>query len=252
MALRFLLVSLVAGMGFELPSGQELSAWARAGRDWVERADGRPFRRSGSRPSGPSWRDRLRAGRRGPGRPRPSTPGLRPPTSPSTWWSRGWPRTSPPTWPRSGPIGRSRPSLADAVAEEPGARPRRSWPGPTPSRTRRRRRRSRRDRAVDRGPGDRRPGRAALRRRPADPAGRRRLGLADRAVPSRAADGPPTRADADRRRSRPDAGRPGDPGRLARVSKARIRSDRAGRARPRGTASSSSVGSSSSTRKPLR
>jgi hypothetical protein len=35
MALRFLLVSLVAGMGLELPSGQELSRWTRAGREWA-------------------------------------------------------------------------------------------------------------------------------------------------------------------------------------------------------------------------
>ena len=35
MALRFLLVSLVAGMGLELPSGQELSSWTRAGREWA-------------------------------------------------------------------------------------------------------------------------------------------------------------------------------------------------------------------------
>lgn len=35
MALRFLLVSLVAGMGLELPSGQDLSNWTRAGREWA-------------------------------------------------------------------------------------------------------------------------------------------------------------------------------------------------------------------------
>ena len=36
MALRFLLVSLVAGMGFELPSGGDVATWTRAGRDWVD------------------------------------------------------------------------------------------------------------------------------------------------------------------------------------------------------------------------
>jgi hypothetical protein len=35
MALRFLLMSLVAGMGLELPNGQELSSWTRAGREWA-------------------------------------------------------------------------------------------------------------------------------------------------------------------------------------------------------------------------
>jgi hypothetical protein len=41
MALRFLLVSLVAGLGVNLPCGDELSSWARSGRDWVQaRIDG--------------------------------------------------------------------------------------------------------------------------------------------------------------------------------------------------------------------
>ena len=34
MALRVLLVGLVASMGFELPDGQELSSWTKTGRDW--------------------------------------------------------------------------------------------------------------------------------------------------------------------------------------------------------------------------
>jgi len=36
MALRFLLVSLVAGMGFEMPNGTDVETWTRPGRDWVE------------------------------------------------------------------------------------------------------------------------------------------------------------------------------------------------------------------------
>ncbi|WP_435007395.1 hypothetical protein P12x_004706 [Tundrisphaera lichenicola] len=36
MALRFLLVSLVASMGLDLPGAPELAGWARAGRDWAE------------------------------------------------------------------------------------------------------------------------------------------------------------------------------------------------------------------------
>ncbi len=36
MALRFLLVSLVAGMGCELPSQSDLECWARAGQEWVD------------------------------------------------------------------------------------------------------------------------------------------------------------------------------------------------------------------------
>ena len=36
MALRVLLVGLVAGMGCELPGGDDLAAWNRAGRAWVE------------------------------------------------------------------------------------------------------------------------------------------------------------------------------------------------------------------------
>jgi hypothetical protein len=35
MALRFLLVGLVIGLGVDLPSGEEISSWARAGSDWV-------------------------------------------------------------------------------------------------------------------------------------------------------------------------------------------------------------------------
>ena len=35
MALRFLLVSLVAGMGCELPGSDDLASWNRAGRAWV-------------------------------------------------------------------------------------------------------------------------------------------------------------------------------------------------------------------------
>ena len=35
MALRCLLVGLVASLGFELPSGQEVTSWTRPGRDWV-------------------------------------------------------------------------------------------------------------------------------------------------------------------------------------------------------------------------
>jgi hypothetical protein len=41
MALRFLLVSLVAGLGIDLPSGDEFSSWARSGQEWVQaRLDG--------------------------------------------------------------------------------------------------------------------------------------------------------------------------------------------------------------------
>jgi hypothetical protein len=41
MALRFLLVSLVAGLGVNLPSGDELTSWASSGREWVQaRIDG--------------------------------------------------------------------------------------------------------------------------------------------------------------------------------------------------------------------
>jgi hypothetical protein len=41
MALRFLLVSLVAGLGVNLPSGDEFSSWASSGREWVQaRVDG--------------------------------------------------------------------------------------------------------------------------------------------------------------------------------------------------------------------
>jgi hypothetical protein len=36
MALRVLLVGLVASMGFELPTGQDLSSWARTGRGWAD------------------------------------------------------------------------------------------------------------------------------------------------------------------------------------------------------------------------
>jgi hypothetical protein len=35
MTLRLMLVGLVASMGFELPTGTEVSAWARTGRDWA-------------------------------------------------------------------------------------------------------------------------------------------------------------------------------------------------------------------------
>ncbi len=41
MALRFLLVGLVIGLGVELPSGDEIASWVRAGSDWVQaRIDG--------------------------------------------------------------------------------------------------------------------------------------------------------------------------------------------------------------------
>src|SRR4051794_7553825 len=36
MALRLLLVGLVIGLGVELPSGDEISSWARAGGDWLQ------------------------------------------------------------------------------------------------------------------------------------------------------------------------------------------------------------------------
>ena len=36
MALRVLLVGLVASLGLELPTGQDVSSWARAGRAWVD------------------------------------------------------------------------------------------------------------------------------------------------------------------------------------------------------------------------
>lgn len=35
MALRCLLVSLVASLGFELPSGQDVTAWTTSGGDWI-------------------------------------------------------------------------------------------------------------------------------------------------------------------------------------------------------------------------
>jgi hypothetical protein len=35
MTLRIMLVGLVASMGYDLPSGPDLSCWAQAGRDWV-------------------------------------------------------------------------------------------------------------------------------------------------------------------------------------------------------------------------
>ena len=35
MTLRIMLVGLVASLGFELPSGPDVSCWARSGRDWV-------------------------------------------------------------------------------------------------------------------------------------------------------------------------------------------------------------------------
>lgn len=35
MALRCLLVGLVASLGFQLPSGQDVTSWTRPGRDWV-------------------------------------------------------------------------------------------------------------------------------------------------------------------------------------------------------------------------
>lgn len=34
--MRFLLVSLVAGMGFELPSSSDVASWTQASRDWVD------------------------------------------------------------------------------------------------------------------------------------------------------------------------------------------------------------------------
>jgi hypothetical protein len=41
MALRFLLVGLVMGLGVDLPSGQEIASWARAGGEWLQaRIDG--------------------------------------------------------------------------------------------------------------------------------------------------------------------------------------------------------------------
>ena len=41
MALRFLLVGLVMGLGVDLPSGDEVAAWARAGGEWLQaRLDG--------------------------------------------------------------------------------------------------------------------------------------------------------------------------------------------------------------------
>ena len=41
MALRLLLVGLVIGLGVDLPSGDEIATWARAGSDWVQaRIDG--------------------------------------------------------------------------------------------------------------------------------------------------------------------------------------------------------------------
>ena len=36
MAIRFLLVSLVAGLGLEAPSAQDVATWTRSGRDWVQ------------------------------------------------------------------------------------------------------------------------------------------------------------------------------------------------------------------------
>lgn len=36
MGLRFLLVVVVFGLGVDLPSGEALSSWARAGSDWVQ------------------------------------------------------------------------------------------------------------------------------------------------------------------------------------------------------------------------
>jgi hypothetical protein len=35
MTLRIMLLGLVASMGFDLPSGPDLSCWTRSGRDWV-------------------------------------------------------------------------------------------------------------------------------------------------------------------------------------------------------------------------
>ncbi|WP_435019415.1 hypothetical protein TA3x_001283 [Tundrisphaera sp. TA3] len=35
MGLRLILVSLVASMGFELPTSQEVQTWSRSGREWV-------------------------------------------------------------------------------------------------------------------------------------------------------------------------------------------------------------------------
>jgi hypothetical protein len=36
MTLRIMLVSLVASLGFELPSGSDVSCWAKAGTEWVQ------------------------------------------------------------------------------------------------------------------------------------------------------------------------------------------------------------------------
>jgi len=36
MALRFVLLGLVASMGFEMPSTQDLASWSRSGREWFD------------------------------------------------------------------------------------------------------------------------------------------------------------------------------------------------------------------------
>ena len=103
MALRFLLVSLVAGLGFEIArAASDVESWARSGRDWVDGRMADAFRAPSARPSEPfAGADRIAsdrdaepavaASRRvGPTDCRPRLRGRE---------SRGWPPTSRPTSP---------------------------------------------------------------------------------------------------------------------------------------------------------
>ncbi len=51
MVLRMMLVSLVASLGFELPSGRDATAWVQSGRNWVDAriGDFAEFRAAGER-----------------------------------------------------------------------------------------------------------------------------------------------------------------------------------------------------------
>ena len=53
MTLRIMLMGLVASLGFELPSGADVSGWAKAGAAWARRRCS-TRRGRGSSPSSPS------------------------------------------------------------------------------------------------------------------------------------------------------------------------------------------------------
>ena len=221
MALRFLLVGLVASMGFELPSGEDVAAWAPVGPGLGRAPDGRPARAwPRSRPS------RVGEGRRPRPRPRP----------PAEVVDRADLAFEVVVEGMASDV-RRRPGRDAADRARLARRGRRGRPGRGRRPSERPRARARAAVARSRPPRwPRRPPRPVERLvvgGPADPPGGRRLGLADRRVRSEAAaDGPLSPTVAER-----IEGRPGRPG--SRLAPFRKSSDRIGQVRPAGRAATS-------------